>query len=38
MAELAATERTPDLIAPFKLSRFYDNELVSERGAAAVSH
>ena len=38
MAELAASERTPDLIAPFKLSRFYENELVSERGAAAVSH
>jgi sarcosine oxidase subunit beta len=38
MAALAATERTPDLIAPFRLSRFYENELVSERGAAAVSH
>jgi sarcosine oxidase subunit beta len=38
MAELAATDRTPDLIAPFRLSRFYENELVSERGAAAVSH
>jgi sarcosine oxidase, subunit beta len=38
MAELAATRSTPDLIAPFKLSRFYENELVSERGAAAVSH
>ncbi len=38
MAELAATKRTPDLIAPFRLARFYENELVSERGAAAVSH
>ena len=38
MAELAATGRTPDLIEPFKLARFYENELVSERGAAAVSH
>src|SRR5690349_10600378 len=38
MAELAATGTTPDLIAPFRLSRFYENELVSERGAAAVSH
>jgi sarcosine oxidase, subunit beta len=38
MAELAATGKTPDLIAPFRLSRFYENELVSERGAAAVSH
>ena len=38
MAELAATGRTPELIAPFRLARFYENELVSERGAAAVSH
>jgi sarcosine oxidase, subunit beta len=38
MAELGATGRTPDLIAPFRLSRFYENEIVSERGAAAVSH
>ena len=38
MAELAATKHTPDLIAPFRLARFYENELVSERGAAAVSH
>ena len=38
MAELAATGKTPDLIAPFRLARFYENELVSERGAAAVSH
>ncbi len=38
MADLAATGRTPDLIAPFRWSRFYENELVSERGAAAVSH
>jgi hypothetical protein len=38
MAELAATGRTPDLIEPFRLARFYENQLVSERGAAAVSH
>jgi sarcosine oxidase subunit beta len=38
MAELAATGRTPELIEPFRLSRFYENQLVSERGAAAVSH
>ncbi len=37
-AVTAATGKTPDLIAPFRLSRFYENELVSERGAAAVSH
>jgi sarcosine oxidase subunit beta len=38
MAELAATGRTPELIAPFALERFDTGELVSERGAAAVSH
>lgn len=38
IAELVATERTPELIAPFRLSRFYEDALVSERGAAAVSH
>ena len=38
MAELAATGRTNDLIAPFALERFYTGDLVSERGAAAVSH
>jgi sarcosine oxidase subunit beta len=38
LAELIATGRTPDLIAPFRLSRFYTDELVSERAAAAVSH
>lgn len=38
VAELIATGKTPDLIAPFSLSRFYENKLVSERGAAAVSH
>ena len=38
MAELIATGRTPDLIHPFRLSRFYDNELVGEKGAASVGH
>jgi len=38
VAELIGTGKTPDLIAPFRLSRFYENKLVSERGAAAVSH
>jgi sarcosine oxidase subunit beta len=38
MAELAATGRIPDLIEPFALERFYTGDLVSERGAAAVSH
>jgi len=38
MAELVATERTPELIEPFALERFYRDRLVSEVGAAAVSH
>jgi sarcosine oxidase subunit beta len=38
LAELVATGRTPDLIAPFTLERFYEDELVSELAAAAVSH
>src|SRR5579859_2291729 len=38
LAELVATGRTPDLIAPFALERFYEDKLVSELAAAAVSH
>jgi sarcosine oxidase subunit beta len=38
LAELVATKRTPDLIAPFALERFYTDTLVSELAAAAVSH
>jgi sarcosine oxidase subunit beta len=38
LAELAATGRTPDLIAPFALERFYTDTMVSELAAAAVSH
>ena len=38
MAELVATGRTPDLIAPFSLERFATDSLVSELAAAAVSH
>jgi sarcosine oxidase subunit beta len=38
LAELVATESTPDLIAPFALERFYEDRLVSELAAAAVSH
>jgi sarcosine oxidase subunit beta len=37
-AELIATGKTPDLIKPFALTRFYDNRLVGEKAAAAVSH
>jgi sarcosine oxidase, subunit beta len=38
LAELIATRRTPTLIAPFALDRFYTDSLVSELAAAAVSH
>jgi sarcosine oxidase subunit beta len=38
IAELIAKQSTPNLIKPFALSRFYDDKLVSEKGAAAVSH
>jgi len=38
LAQLVATGRTPDLIAPFALKRFSTDTLVSELAAAAVSH
>jgi sarcosine oxidase subunit beta len=38
LAELVDTGRTPELIEPFRLERFYEDRLVSELGAAAVSH
>jgi sarcosine oxidase subunit beta len=38
LAELIATGKTPDLIAPFRLSRFEEHDLVGEKGAAAVGH
>ncbi len=38
MAECIATGRTPELIAPFSLDRFAENQLVGEKGAAAVGH
>lgn len=38
LAELIATGKTPTLIAPFRLSRFEENNLVGEKGAAAVGH
>ena len=38
LAELIATRRTPTLIEPFRLERFYTDTLVSELAAAAVSH
>jgi sarcosine oxidase subunit beta len=38
MAELVATSKTPELIAPFDLGRFERGELLGEKGAAAVGH
>jgi sarcosine oxidase subunit beta len=38
LAELVASGRTPELIAPFALERFHTDTLVSELAAAAVSH
>jgi sarcosine oxidase subunit beta len=38
MAELIATRQTPDLIAPFCLSRFEEGALIGEKGAASVGH
>lgn len=38
IAELVATGKTPKLIQPFRLSRFYQNDLVGEKAAASVSH
>jgi sarcosine oxidase subunit beta len=38
MAELIATNKTPDLLYPFRLSRFEEGELVGEKGAASVGH
>jgi sarcosine oxidase subunit beta len=38
MAELITTGKTPALIEPFRLSRFWERRLVSELAAAAVSH
>jgi len=38
LAECIATQRTPDLIAPFRLSRFGEFDLVGEAGAASVGN
>jgi len=38
LAELVDSGRTPELIDPFRLERFYEDRLVSELAAAAVSH
>ena len=38
MAECIATENLPDLLQPFRLSRFEEFDFVGERGAASVGH
>ena len=37
-AEMLATGKVPDLIAPFALQRYHDFQLVGEKGAASVGH
>ena len=38
MAELIATQQTPELLQPFRYSRFEEGALVGEKGAASVGH
>jgi len=38
VAELIATGRTPEVLAPFTFERFATGSLIGERAAAAVSH
>lgn len=38
MAELIATNQTPEILAPFSLARFEAFDLVGEKGAASVGH
>ena len=38
MAETIATGRVPELLQPFRLSRFEEYSLVGEKGAASVGH
>jgi sarcosine oxidase, subunit beta len=38
MAYTVANDREPELIEPFRLSRFEEYELVGEKGAASVGH
>ena len=38
LARHMATESCPELIRPFRLSRFVENDLVGEKGAASVGH
>ena len=38
VAELIATGKTPDVLAPFSIERFATGSLIGEKAAAAVSH
>jgi sarcosine oxidase subunit beta len=38
MAHTIAHDQEPDLIKPFRLSRFEEYSLVGEKGAASVGH
>jgi sarcosine oxidase subunit beta len=38
VAELIATGRTPEVLRPFTIERFFVDELIGEKAAAAVSH
>ncbi len=38
MAETIANDREPELIRPFRLSRYEEYDLVGEKGAASVGH
>jgi sarcosine oxidase subunit beta len=38
MAETVATGEVPDILTPFRLSRFQEMAQVGERGAASVGH
>jgi sarcosine oxidase subunit beta len=38
IAELISTGKTPSVLVPFSIQRFWDDQLVGEKAAAAVSH
>ncbi len=38
IAELIATGKTPEVLKPFSITRFWEDRLVGEKAAAAVSH
>jgi len=38
IAELIVTGKTPDVLKPFSITRFWEDQLLGEKAAAAVSH